>query len=721
MKTIASLVIAVTLALQGAAHANPAAVAVGKWLLQQIAANMFSDLYESATGKPDPRAIQARLEAAEAAFSQAASELAANDAALAGTYRQLAGEISALRREVNERTSRERIEEVVKGVLGKLEQRIGAAEVRVAGVEFRVREIENLFGCLPTVAPAPLLATAAAEADGRPVIHPLTAEYARLLVRSETGRLAIAKMRQTRRDNDPDLAALLRQDQATLAAVADLNRRVNTALAAMLPEREKLLETLKPAHESVRELDARMASVFWLCGITRPVAAGPEKGRLMVPLDLLGPRCSDILIAFKLSKVEDREMVPLFRKLADAGVVIESQPTAVVVALPETLAAHAVAAAKLAETCDNLAQNAVRTQGELARAMSALSPAHPEVQALRQRKSHLLAEAAALQTAADRFLDLALADFVEAVRTTLRPTTPVMREFHAGSVLPVAGIAALCAGAGADNATLREDCWKRLLEEDGLAGRVAGDAREFDLGGGVKLVAKWVPGGKFLMGSPATEEDREDDETRHEVTLTSPYWMGETEVTQAQWEAMMGDNPSQFRGERLPVERVSWDEANEFVKKLNQKALLPRGWRWTLPSEAQWERACRGGTGTVFHYGDSLSSTQANFNGDYPYGGAAKGPNLNKTAPVKSYAPNAYGLYDMHGNVWEWCADWYGEYSSGAATDPQGALSGPGRVLRGGGWGDSGGFCRAAYRSGGSPRGRYCSLGFRVAAVPAER
>jgi formylglycine-generating enzyme required for sulfatase activity len=300
-----------------------------------------------------------------------------------------------------------------------------------------------------------------------------------------------------------------------------------------------------------------------------------------------------------------------------------------------------------------------------------------------------------------------------------------MEAFHSGSILPVVRIAALCAGAGAgaDNATLREDCWKRLLAEGALARGAVGEAREFEVGGGVKLVMGYVPGGTFIMGSPVGEEGREDNETPHEVILTSHCWMGETEVTQAQWEAVMGGNPSYFKGERLPVENVSWEDADALVKKLNQKAPLPGGWRWALPSEAQWERACRGGTGTAFHYGDSLSSTQVNFDRKYPYGGATEGPSLQKTAPVKSYLPNAYGLYDMHGNGLEWCVDWYGDYPLGAAKDTRGATSGSRRVFRGGSWYDGSGGCASAFRYGSGPANRNNFCGFRVvlAPGPAER
>jgi formylglycine-generating enzyme required for sulfatase activity len=180
----------------------------------------------------------------------------------------------------------------------------------------------------------------------------------------------------------------------------------------------------------------------------------------------------------------------------------------------------------------------------------------------------------------------------------------------------------------------------------------------------MKLVL--IPAGKFKMGSPANEESRSEDEEQHEVEITQPFYMGAYEVTQEQYEKVMRHNPSRFNkanggGPTHPVENVSWEDATEFCKKLSALEKEQAAKRlYGLPTEAQWEYACRGGAreSTPFHFGRSLSSTQANFNGDYPYEGAPKGQYLVKTASVGSYKPNDFGLYDMHGNVWEWCADW---------------------------------------------------------------
>ncbi|MCB1086909.1 MAG: SUMF1/EgtB/PvdO family nonheme iron enzyme [Verrucomicrobiae bacterium] len=247
-----------------------------------------------------------------------------------------------------------------------------------------------------------------------------------------------------------------------------------------------------------------------------------------------------------------------------------------------------------------------------------------------------------------------------------------------------------------------------------------GDTREFDLGNGEKLVMKYVPGGTFMMGSPEDELLRSDKEAQVEATLRSSYWMGETEVTQGQWEAVMGvgSNPSAFQGDRnLPVEQVSWEEAQAYVKKLNEMVGLPEGWAWSLPTEAQWERACRAGTKTAFSFGDRLSSRQANFDGNYsyPFGDVVEGPFLEKTAVVKSYEANDWGLYDMHGNVSEWCLDsWDGESKPPGGTDPAGT-SGSRRVNRGADWNHFARYCRSASRGVAPPSYRSNELGFRVA------
>jgi formylglycine-generating enzyme required for sulfatase activity len=248
---------------------------------------------------------------------------------------------------------------------------------------------------------------------------------------------------------------------------------------------------------------------------------------------------------------------------------------------------------------------------------------------------------------------------------------------------------------------------------------------------GMKLVR--IPPGKFTMGSPKDEASRQQGELQHEVEITRAFFLGAYEVTQAQYKKVTGTNPSHFSASGagraavggldtsdFPVETVSWTEAVEFCKKLSA---LPaeKGARrvYRLPSEAEWEHACRAGAREYapFHYGKSLSSRQANVDGDQPYGGAARGPNLRRTCKVGSYKPNAWGLYDMHGNVFEWCADWHDQwyYRSSPKKDPRGPATGSYRRLRGGGWMYATWYCRSACRSWNSADYRHNVFGFRVA------
>jgi formylglycine-generating enzyme required for sulfatase activity len=230
------------------------------------------------------------------------------------------------------------------------------------------------------------------------------------------------------------------------------------------------------------------------------------------------------------------------------------------------------------------------------------------------------------------------------------------------------------------------------------------------------------------MGSPNTEPERYPDEgPQHSIVLTRSFYLGTYPVTQRQYTTVMGQNPSYFQetrdgGPDHPVERVSWADAVEFCQRL---AALPEekeaGRTYRLPTEAEWEYACRAGSTTPFHFGPSLSSRVANFNGRYPYGGSMRGPNLERTSRVGSYPANAWGLYDMHGNVWEWCQDWYGEryYKVSPGADPPGPATGTTRVIRGGSCCNIGRFCRSAYRFGVSPSNRDLDVGLRVVLVVA--
>jgi formylglycine-generating enzyme required for sulfatase activity len=218
--------------------------------------------------------------------------------------------------------------------------------------------------------------------------------------------------------------------------------------------------------------------------------------------------------------------------------------------------------------------------------------------------------------------------------------------------------------------------------------------------------------GEFMMGSPANEPERDDDEQLHEVMLTRGFWLADTACTQALWQAVMGENPSRFKGVDRPVENVSWKNCLEFIDKINS---LKPGLNLRLPLEAEWEYACRADTQTHFCFGDNITTEQVNYHGEYPYTGGEKGKYRGETVEVKSLPCNAWGLYQMHGNVWERCSDWFGDYPTGSVIDPVGPASGAGRVLRGGCWFDFGWNVRSACRGGSGPAGRDTGTGLRLA------
>ena len=220
---------------------------------------------------------------------------------------------------------------------------------------------------------------------------------------------------------------------------------------------------------------------------------------------------------------------------------------------------------------------------------------------------------------------------------------------------------------------------------------------------GIKYNMVWVEGGTFRMGATSEQDgDAYDNEKpAHSVTLSS-YYIGKTEVTQALWKAVMGSNPSNFRGDNLPVECVSWNDCQAFIRKLN--ALTGQNFR--LPTEAEWEFACRGGNNSRgYKYSGS------NYIDNVAWYGDNSG---DKTHPVATKLPNELGIYDMSGNVWEWCSDWYGKYSSGAQANPKGPYDGSFRVVRGGSWDDNAKGCRSSNRTCNSPGYRSNYLGLRL-------
>lgn len=225
----------------------------------------------------------------------------------------------------------------------------------------------------------------------------------------------------------------------------------------------------------------------------------------------------------------------------------------------------------------------------------------------------------------------------------------------------------------------------------------------------------WIPAGTFLMGSPEGEPGRWDEETQHIVTLTRGFYLGVHQVTQTQWLAMMDNNPSHFRSdENLPVENVSWEDCQEFLRRLSADEER----EYCLPTESQWEFACRAGTTTPFYFGETLSTDQANVN----VGGKGKeGACRDRSAPVGAFPPNAWGLHDMHGNVWEWCADWHGDYPEGEVAAPEGPPSGERRVLRGGAFGLHPVLARSAFRLRLVPSNRSEIAGFRAVCTGPHR
>jgi formylglycine-generating enzyme required for sulfatase activity len=236
----------------------------------------------------------------------------------------------------------------------------------------------------------------------------------------------------------------------------------------------------------------------------------------------------------------------------------------------------------------------------------------------------------------------------------------------------------------------------------------------FDVGANaqtMKPAIEWVniPSGTYTMGSDTNEVGRSNDETQHQITLNA-FKMSKYEITFEQYDLFCvatnrekPDDKGWGRGNR-PVMNVSWDDANAFAKWMGCR----------LPTEAEWEYACRAGTKTPFNSGISLKSTQLNFDTNYFKSNFTEGENKDKTLPVGSFSPNTWGLYDMHGNVWEWCSDWYGDYLTTIQNNPKGPISGSNRVIRGGCWLPNTYFCRSAYRYSYPPDRSNFSIGFRI-------
>jgi formylglycine-generating enzyme required for sulfatase activity len=252
-----------------------------------------------------------------------------------------------------------------------------------------------------------------------------------------------------------------------------------------------------------------------------------------------------------------------------------------------------------------------------------------------------------------------------------------------------------------------------------------------------------IEGGTFIMGSPESEAARESDETPHSVMISKPFYIGKYEVAQKEWVEIMETNPSNWKGDNLPVENVSWYDAIEYCNKRSIKEGLTPAYtidktrsdgnntngndnmKWVvtwnhdangyrLPTEAEWELACRAGTTTPFSTGSNITTSHANYNGNSPYNGNERGVYRGTTWAVDSGTPNSWALYNMSGNVYEWCWDWYETYASGNQTDPMGVSSGSYRVVRTGDWSSGGQSLRSANRGSSPPFNRGSNLGFRL-------
>ncbi len=309
----------------------------------------------------------------------------------------------------------------------------------------------------------------------------------------------------------------------------------------------------------------------------------------------------------------------------------------------------------------------------------------------------------------------------------VRASRPLIRQSSYSNLILIAMVGGYAAAGSQDLSPVIDS--KNSPPADPFLGTQAGAEREV---AGVKLC--WCPPGHFRMGSPRDEPGRRPDEDQVEVTLTRGFWMGKYEATQRQWKFVMGKLPGELTaelpaGDDYPVGNVNFAEAEAFCRQLtelgHQSGGLAADWEFRLPTEAQWEFACRAGTTTATSFGNQLSSKQANFKGK-PYNGAEPGPSLNRAAKVGSYPANPWGLHDLHGNSFEWCRDWYHAQLPGgvdpdlynaSATAVKNRTGDRSRVRRGGAWTDDGWPCRSAFRLRFEPERRYDHIGFRVVAV----
>lgn len=586
--------------------------------------------------------------------------------------------LSDLRSEVETRTSAERLRGMIKQELALLEVRTTVLEDRQNVISDRIGEIEKALGFLSTVPldPAPLISEPEA---GQPAVHPLTKDWAQLLVAGEVNRVTLAELQRDYADTAPEVAAARAEAEAIHVRVTKLREELRAEAAKITTERQALLAKYKPSHAEVRKYDRRIASLLWLIGISRP-PTDDASGRLGIPEELLGPSCSEILIAMNLSGVTDESLVPLFRSLTHvpvSGAPLEGDGSVLSAKLSD-IEGEAIS---LRVRGDELVSSVLGTEVKDRLGRINYSDAHPQRVALYDNRKSALATAAKLHVDLDAFLKRAYLGYIGEIRQT-RPSSAAMLEFRANCLERMERLETMTSQA---DPTLgqSEEAWRNLCDTRGFDFGRAGSTKRMVLRSGVAITLCFIPSEKGTGRG---------------------FWLGQTELSQAQWRAAGGEAEAKptFVGEDLPIDNLNWTECERLTKRLNRQVPLPFGWKWALPSQAQWQYACKAGVSEPFNIG----GTGKKWLGINEVNCASSDANINqgRTFPAlpdttKFFPPNNWGLYHMHGNVYEWCSD---------------------AVLCGGAWGARVEDCAAdATLWAGQKTTRGDRSGVRLAAVPA--
>jgi hypothetical protein len=652
------------------------------------------------------------------------SRLGAYEAALKQVDAKQAVQIAALRKELNTKTTAEDVRKVVESTLKSLEDRTVKLEYRQDLLDSRVRQLEEVFGYIPTITPAPLL-TSASKESGKPTAHPLMAEWITLLMKSEESRLKLAELRQTRPDTAKAVQDAIATDKKILDESEALRLKVLQELADKLPKRQQLIAEYKPGTIEVRKFDESLASVTWLAAVTRMMPQKSGEARMMVPKALFGYEATEILRAFEIAKVDRKLIVDLHRRYALSEAtrsvrICTLSKDQSLTGKPQELCE---ALAGLIESGIQLPKKAKTVDIKLKKMLAEYADDSPQVLAVRDEQTNCLKESRELQSKFDDLLSQLCEAYLEGLKTK-RPTHKAMTLLKDHGLTVAATWANLLR-----HQNDRDADWPQLtrlnallLDSTGKDGADAETVRAAQvlwaslLGEKSHLIAFWLTSdGKVTVDMcllPPGKYSRGEVDKQTIITITQPLWVSRYEVTQKQYAAVMGNNPSRLKKEGddaslYPVEMVTHDDCVKFT----QKASVETGAEFRLLREAEWEYAYRAGTRTRFYNGDS----------DDKLGDIAQYKKNNDKNPEKvgSKLPNAFGLYDMAGNVWEWCSDWYADNYDGTTTDPRGPSSGSDRVYRGGSWFHSAGNCGAAYRNWRTPDDNSRFLGFRLARVPS--